>query len=760
MSSAIATSSIGEAWAAALSTPSEPSPSLYESAVATNHTASLIGARLAGDTSATNQQVVEAVTNLRALDHTEVQLISTLRKCIGAHCASMVERSVNGITRPQDVKYAVQQLAGCMNAVCDVIQETAISKENQRADLVQSAKEVLREHLGLHLSSNQAATSCLSDTITRQFLHQCHYRDDGGLQGDQQDLATDIELAQLQGFASLIIDRAAKIALSQEVRRKIGPTTEQVLPVDCPLGAVHHPSQAGEQPTYFRSAALPGLRHFTMRILGPTVQCWRRDLVDVEGWQQRHLYMMQKLLLDSRSAQLFDLIADWPESAPAIEDLRDALQTIDARVTVSDDLAKSLRTRLLHPGARTQDILRMYVSMVYALRLVDPGGIILSRVAAPIRSYLRGRTDTVPAIVAGLLGDNTDFAELRTELQRGIEVNSAVATASDMSMLRTDGSIGDLSIEDDIPSHTAPSEQAWEPRPIDAGPTFLQTRAADVIAMLISIFEDRASFVKALEVTTARALLNTKAYDVSQEYRNNEILKRRFGEAALGKCDIMLQDAIDSRRIDRLIWQLLQGDPNARAADLERLPKGSELLKENSTLRALKPLITSRHFWPDLEGSEAAMATLTSGDGSAQRNVAATGIGPPPGGVNLQLPGSMGAALDYYNRCFSVVRESRRLRWLSGYGSVCIEIQMRDGRRWQEWVSPVAASILVAVSEEGVCTPENPLSKAALMDLCRAEEARHSSLLEEGLAFWVAKDVLVEVDGRPGWYVESFRPIL
>lgn len=459
MSSAIATSSIGEAWAAALSTLSEPSPSLYQTAVATNYAASLIGARLAGDTSATNQQVVEAVTNLRALDHAEVHLISTLQKCIAAHCASIVEKSVNGITRPQDVKYAVQQLAGCMNAVCDIIQETAISKENQRADLVRSAKEVLREHLSLHLSSNQAASSCLSDTITRQFLHQCHCRDDRGRQGDQQDLATEIELAQLQGFASLIIDRAAKVALSQEVRRKIGPTTEQALPVDCPPGAVHHPSQVGEQSTYFRSAALPGLRHFTMQILGPTVQCWRRDLVDVEGWQQRHLYMMQKLLLDSRSAQLFDLIADWPESAPAIEDIRDSLQTIDARVTVSDDLAKSLRTRLLHPGARTQDILRMYVSMVYALRLVDPGGIILSRVAAPVRSYLRGRTDTVPAIVAGLLGDNTDFAELRTELQRGVEVNNAVATASDMSMLRTDGSIGDLSIEDDIPSHTAPSEQ-------------------------------------------------------------------------------------------------------------------------------------------------------------------------------------------------------------------------------------------------------------------------------------------------------------
>ena len=45
--------------------------------------------------------------------------------------------------------------------------------------------------------------------------------------------------------------------------------------------------------------------------------------------------------------------------------------------------------RLLHPGADTKDILAQYVSIIRCLRFVDPPGVLLHKVADPIRKYLR-----------------------------------------------------------------------------------------------------------------------------------------------------------------------------------------------------------------------------------------------------------------------------------------------------------------------------------------------------------------------------------
>ena len=45
--------------------------------------------------------------------------------------------------------------------------------------------------------------------------------------------------------------------------------------------------------------------------------------------------------------------------------------------------------RLLHPGADTKMILQQYVSIIKCLRTIDPQGVLLFKVADPIRRYLR-----------------------------------------------------------------------------------------------------------------------------------------------------------------------------------------------------------------------------------------------------------------------------------------------------------------------------------------------------------------------------------
>lgn len=116
------------------------------------------------------------------------------------------------------------------------------------------------------------------------------------------------------------------------------------------------------------------------------------------------------------------------------------------------------KRRLLHPGADTKDILSQYVSTIKCLRIVDPPGVLLFKVADPIRRYLRcapclsqlrvfpnigalsERPDTIRTIVAGLVGEGNDLVD---ENEAAVPMQTTVEDYSDPK---------------------------WEPEPIDAGP--------------------------------------------------------------------------------------------------------------------------------------------------------------------------------------------------------------------------------------------------------------------------------------------------
>ncbi|CAO1631290.1 unnamed protein product [Sympodiomycopsis kandeliae] len=508
------------------------------------------------------------------------------------------------------------------------------------------------------------------------------------------------------------------------------------------------------------------LKSFTFWTKDSLPSTWMQDKLELERWLGRFTYYADTLLVQERAEEFFDLIKHWPESIAAVSDLKNAVDKTGETLYVASQLGESLEKRLLHPGAKTNSILRLYVSLVYAVRFVDPSGILLSRVSGPIRKYLRGRPDTVPVIVASLLGDDEGFDQLREELAAAGKDESAQNEA-DTSLLggaeRDEEEDHQQGGAERLAKKTADhlssmrpvdfTDPHWEPRPVDAGPSYRQSKTADVIAMLVSIFDDKQSFVKALEISTAKALLKTNAYDVTREYRNNEVLKRRFGDSSLARCDVMLQDIAESRRIDASIRQTLV-TPSHSIPHSTRRKLGLALrTKDTSAFGALKPLVTSRQFWPDLEGSEIPMVASGAAVGSRQPATLAS-IGPPPGGLDMKLPGELGEALDRYNRGFTAVRDSRRLRWLPGYGRIRVQVEMNDGRAWSEVVDPVKASVLWAAGRSS--SPESPLSKAALAE--EMELSVSSKELTGAFNFWCTKNVLVEVEGRAGWFIECYMP--
>lgn len=88
-------------------------------------------------------------------------------------------------------------------------------------------------------------------------------------------------------------------------------------------------------------------------------------------------------------------VLEYPESLPALEDLRTCLPRTDLKPLLTKKLQKALETRLLHPGVSTPDVLTAYVAAIRSLRLLDPTGLLLETVTLPIHHYLRSRDDTV-----------------------------------------------------------------------------------------------------------------------------------------------------------------------------------------------------------------------------------------------------------------------------------------------------------------------------------------------------------------------------
>ncbi|KAJ8928110.1 hypothetical protein NQ314_019336 [Rhamnusium bicolor] len=252
-----------------------------------------------------------------------------------------------------------------------------------------------------------------------------------------------------------------------------------------------------------------------------------------------------------RIDQLFNIIIEYPESLPALEDLRLCLPRTDLKPLLTKKLQKAMETRLLHPGVSTPDVLTAYVAAIRSLRVLDPTGLLLETVTRPVHQYLRSREDTVSLTEEG----PNDLAE---ELVRGEAVQVDENTPVD---------------EDNE------NWETWIPDPIDAAPSKSSTyrRTSDIISMLVNVYGSKELFVNEYRTLLADRLLTQYSCDTEKEIRYLELLKLRFGDSQLHYCEVMLKDIADSKRINQHIKQ----DPEYTESDI-----------------SMSAMIVSAQFWP------------------------------------------------------------------------------------------------------------------------------------------------------------------
>ena len=175
---------------------------------------------------------------------------------------------------------------------------------------------------------------------------------------------------------------------------------------------------------------------------------------DIGKWKEMGVNRLGAL----RTKELFDVIINWDQgTVGAIDDLKNYVAIgSHARMHLVNDFSHTVSHRLLQPGASTLEVLQVYISSIRAFTLLEPKGVLLDRVARPIRRYLRERDDTVNIIVRGLLADPQEdssdgdvLEELALELTKDQGIPGANAEDD-----------GELDYDD----------MSWTPDPVDAGP--------------------------------------------------------------------------------------------------------------------------------------------------------------------------------------------------------------------------------------------------------------------------------------------------
>jgi len=125
-------------------------------------------------------------------------------------------------------------------------------------------------------------------------------------------------------------------------------------------------------------------------------------------WYLRLDHLIAQQLARLRISEMFDIVVDYPDSLPALEDLKECLQKTDQKRELAKAFKLQLNTRLLHVGATTSDILATYVHAIHSLRIVDPAGNVLSYISKPVRKYLQNRSDTIRCIIYGITNEAED----------------------------------------------------------------------------------------------------------------------------------------------------------------------------------------------------------------------------------------------------------------------------------------------------------------------------------------------------------------
>ena len=428
---------------------------------------------------------------------------------------------------------------------------------------------------------------------------------------------------------------------------------------------------------------------------------------------------------------MFDIVADYPDSLPAVTDLRTVLErTGGLQATLAQTLQEALARRLCHTGATTGQIIDVYVNAIRVLRRIDPSDRLLTAVAQPVRQYLKGRADTVRSIIGSLTGKTATSSSASA---------TTPATSSDLyqELRRQDAKpLEDVTVDSDDEEECPTLE--WNPPPSIHQPkgSFLEASrvnsdgsgsgGGDILAMLVSIYGSKELFVNEYRLMLADSLLGSNNnnnihnngnnkdkcmdYNVDQEVHTLELLKLRFGESSMRSCEVMLKDINDSKRTNTNIRSFLENNNNNQDTD-----------STATTGTVVDAIMLSHIFWPQLHEE------------------------------TIKHHPKLQYMLDIFAKEYARLKNPRVLLWYHQLGTVELEATVVDAATGQAYTkefscSPLYATLLAHFEDKPVWTAAELSNETSIPE----------NLIQKRMAYWVSQKVIRLVTTSSGGGVPTY----
>ncbi|KAJ8114603.1 hypothetical protein OPT61_g3559 [Boeremia exigua] len=450
---------------------------------------------------------------------------------------------------------------------------------------------------------------------------------------------------------------------------------------------------------------------------------------EVTSWQEMALGRLGRVRVDA----LFDFVINWDRSLGAILDIKDYLKVAGAKQHLTSSFSQQVSRRLLHPGATTTYILNIYISIIRAFHELEPKGVLLERVARPIRKYLKEREDTARIIISSLLTDLQD--ETGNKFSSNSELSYEIA--SEMAK-----PLANMGQEPDEELNW--NDMNWQPLPQDASPDYKKSKVEDVIWFLLTLWE-REDFINELRNILGDHLLRCQDPEYEKEIRLLELIKMRLGDSNLQACEVMLRDVLDSKRINASIHAAIaasrpaqvlftpgqQRNPHTPVGRHPRTPQPRRSTRATSQLArsspaaappgpALNAHILSSYFWPLLRDDD------------------------------FRVPAEISTLQEQYGTNFSRIKGMRKLQWMNALGSGSITLTLADRTEDFNNLTPWQVSVVHAFQpqpdEEHIAAKHTKNGEGISRNVAQLEEMldMDDALVRQAAAFWVGKSVLRE----------------
>lgn len=378
-------------------------------------------------------------------------------------------------------------------------------------------------------------------------------------------------------------------------------------------------------------------------------------------------------------SKMFDIILDFPDTKPALSDLSDCIAKYpELKITLETQTKNQLQQKIVHCSKATDGILLVYINLTKVMKILFPTMEVLESISDPIKKELRKRSDTFKCIIKTIAEDGELYALLDIK-QKSVKEQDEFS-----------------SDEDELGAFE------WQPIPRSALRDVISAlnKRSDIVSMLINIYGSQEQFMEEYRIHLSKKLVSNTEFEVVTEIKDLEMLKKRFGEANLHKCEVMIQDVLSSKRINGFVHE----------------HKSKEKFLKLDTLDVL---IISSYFWPIEEQD-----------------------------YKFKLPEKIAESFQEYSEKYSVVKASRKLKFHEQLGSVTLTLEFDNGSKAWSGVSPLHAAIISLFDDEAGEKSSEELSNALGI-------SQHQ--LRKEISFWETRGVISRFKRSEEFYYKASK---